>query len=479
LALLYTLPIEGSPYRGNTNIHAWTVTGLRFWTKRQHADGSFDEYYPFEHGYIPTSFSLYAVVEACRVLDLQDGEVMEACVRAATYLSRTQEQQALNQESAAIPGLYATYLLTGEANIKEAVERKVANFCALQSSEGWFAEYGGADIGYLSTTLDYLAEYWRMSDDDRAWAACAKILDFSRYFIHQDGSAGGQYGSRNTEYFLLSGLATMAGKSSLAVSMLAKLREQITAPESAYASFDDRYLCHNMLHSLLRAIRNLPERQATPLSLPCQTDHSCYFPEAGILSYNRQGRHLICALKKGGVIRLFNDGREIFCDFGYRLKRQPGTTAATNWLNHDLEVQCDGDSYSVNGPLTEVPQQAITPWRHMALRLAAKVLGRRLIPSLKKRLIFVDRRSQARLAQKVLNGPDTLEIEDQIHVGPAAGHVYPACKFSLRHVASSKYYQADELAEIEGEGWSDIEKVVVRRRVDCTTGAVETEEETS
>ena len=479
MALLYTLPIEGSPYRGNANIRAWAVAGLRFWAKRQHADGSFDEYYPFEHGYIPTSFSLYAVAEACRVLDLQDGEVMEACVRAATYLSRTQEQQALNQESAAIPGLYATYLLTGEANIKEAVERKVANFCALQSSEGWFAEYGGADIGYLSTTLDYLAEYWRMSDDDRAWAACAKILDFSRYFIHQDGSAGGQYGSRNTEYFLLSGLATMAGKSSLAVSMLAKLREQITAPESAYASFDDRYLCHNMLHSLLRAIRNLPERQATPLSLPCQTDHSCYFPEAGILSYNRQGRHLICALKKGGVIRLFNDGREIFRDFGYRLKRQPGTTAATNWLNHDLEVQCDGDSYLVNGPLTEVPQQAITPWRHMALRLAAKVLGRRLIPSLKKRLIFVDRRSQARFARKVLIGPDTLEIEDQIHVGPAAGHVYPSCKFSLRHVASSKYYQADELAEIEGEGWSDIEKVVVRRRVDCTTGAVETEEETS
>jgi hypothetical protein len=46
-------------------------------------------------------------------------------------------------------------------------------------------------------------------------------------------------------------------------------------------------------------------------------------------------------------------------------------------------------------------------------------------------------------------------------------------------VASAKYYQADELAEIAGEGWSGIKKVVVRRRVDWTTGAVETEEETS
>ena len=126
-----------------------------------------------------------------------------------------------------------------------------------------------------------------------------------------------------------------------------------------------------------------------------------------------------------------------------------GKTAATNWLNHDLKVRYESGNYEVNGPFTEVPQQAITPWRHMALRLAAKVLGRRLIPSLKKRLIFVDRRSKARFARKISTGPDALEIVDEICVDPVGASVYPASKFSLRHVASSKYFQTVSISSQE------------------------------
>jgi hypothetical protein len=188
---------------------------------------------------------------------------------------------------------------------------------------------------------------------------------------------------------------------------------------------------------------------------------------------------LICGLKKGGVIRLFNGGREIFRDFGYRLQLTPGKTAATSWLNHDLDVCCEGETFAVCGPLTEVPQQAITPWRHMGLRLAARVLGRRLIPSLKKRLIFADRRSPARFVRKIRTGREALEIEDRIEIGEAGGRLYPACKFSLRHVASSKYFQADELAGPESEGWSGVRQVAVRRKVDWVTGVVETHAETS
>jgi hypothetical protein len=479
LALLYVLPLQGSPYCGNPQMRAWAVAGLRFWAGRQHRDGSFDEYYPFEHGYIPTSFSLYAAAETCRVLELADDAVVAACLRASKYLGRTAERQAVNQEAAAIPGLYATHLLTGDQGVKNALENKLDRFFALQSAEGWFAEYGGADLGYLSTTLDFLAEYWRMSDDSRAFDACVGILEFAQYFIHQDGSAGGQYGSRNTEYFLLSGLSALVGASPVAVAMLQKLRQQWGAPASAYAAFDDRYLCHNMLHSLLRAIRNLPEAMAAVAALPCHTEHLRYFPEAGLLSLGQGTSHLICGLKKGGVIRLFSDGREVFRDFGYRLQRGPGKTAATNWLNDELDVRHEEGVFEVSGHLTEVPQQLVTPWRHMGLRLAARLLGRRLIPSLKKRLIFVDRRSEAHFVRKIHTGREALEIEDRIHIGDTGGRLYPACKFSLRHVASSKYYQADELAAPDAEGWSGVRQVAVHRRVDWVTGAVETHAETS
>ena len=473
LALLHQLPLAGSPYCGNLQIRAWAIAGLRFWAGRQHRDGSFDEYYPFEHGYIPTSFSLYAAAETCRVLDWRGDEVVTACRRASAYLAKTEERHALNQEAAALPGLYATYLLTGDEQIRSVAGQKFERFLALQSAEGWFAEYGGADMGYLSTTLDFLAEYWRISADQRAFDACEDIIDFARYFIHQDGSAGGQYGSRNTEYFLLSGLSSMAGASDVAAAMLSGVRRQMGDPASAYASFDDRYLCHNMLHSLLRAIRNLPEETATPSELPCQTEHERYFPEAGLLSLGKGRSHLICGLKKGGVIRLFNDGREIFRDFGYRLQCAPGQIAATNWLNGDLEIRRGEGCFAISGQLTEVRQQVATPWKHVALRLAARVVGRRLIPSLKKRLIFVDRRSPVRFARSVCTGGEALEIEDRIDLNGVDGRLYPAGKFSLRHVASSKYYQPDELAAPAEAGWSGVRHVAVHRRVDWTTGVVE------
>jgi hypothetical protein len=369
--------------------------------------------------------------------------------------------------------------LTDDQGIKDALENKVSRFCSLQNAEGWFAEYGGADLGYLSTTLYFLAEYWRMSGDQRAWDACAGIVDFAQYFIHQDGSAGGQYGSRNTEYFLLSGLSAMAGRSPLAVAMLAKVRLQIGTPDSAYAAFDDRYLCHNMLHSLLRAMRNLPQETAGPAELPTEVEHRRYFPAAGLLSLGREGSHLICGLKKGGVIRLFHEGREVFRDFGYRLQCRRGTTAASNWLSEELHVRQEEDGYTVSGAFTEVPQQAITPWRHMGLRLAAKVFGRRLIPHLKKRLIFVDRKSATRFERRIRTGSAGLEIEDWIQIGESGARLYPACKFSLRHVASSKYYQADELAEPDNESWTGVREVAVRRLVDWTTGKVVTQVETS
>ena len=117
------------------------LAGIRFWANIQHSDGAFDERcYPWEHGYIPTSFSLHAIAEACRLLECDDDQVLQACRRAARYLMHNEESQALNQEAASIPGLYATYLLTGEAWIKEAAIAKFERFIQRQSPDGFFPE---------------------------------------------------------------------------------------------------------------------------------------------------------------------------------------------------------------------------------------------------------------------------------------------------------------------------------------------------
>lgn len=481
LALLYALPLTGSPYYRSRRMAEWAVAAVSFWMKIQNRDGSFNEYYPYEHGYIPTSFSLYAVVETCRMLEFDRPEVQQACLRAARYLIEHEEVQALNQEAAAIPALFSTYLLVGEGWAKEGAAHKLRDLLARQSREGWFAEYGGADLGYLSTTLDFLMEYYRLSRDLPALKAAERIVQFSQYFIHQDGSVGGQYGSRNTEYFLLSGLSAISPYSPVAQQMLHKLRERVGTTDSYYASFDDRYLCHNMMHSLLRSIRNGCESEtegqpviATYRALPCEERHEQYYSEAGLVSLNNGHYHLICGLKKGGIVRLFAGQREIFQDVGYRLKQYPGTVATTSWLNPDYQVDVSSGCYQVSGPFVAVKQQRISPWRHVLLRLAAWIMGRQLIPFLKKRLIFAGKKAPANFSRRVCIGEQEIEIEDRIWCERRISLISMADKFSLRHVASSKYYQPDELVDRERMSWNQVQRVHVHRRIDIATGHIVT-----
>ena len=157
--MLYCLGLPKTLYKKNEKILDWATAGLHFWTRIQHSNGAFDEYYPSEHGYIPTSFTLFSATETCTLLKVEDPAVLESCLKAARYLIRHSEVEALNQEAASIPGLFNVYLLTGEKWAAKAAREKFERLAKKQSPDGFFSEYGGADIGYLSTTLDFLLEY--------------------------------------------------------------------------------------------------------------------------------------------------------------------------------------------------------------------------------------------------------------------------------------------------------------------------------
>ena len=66
--------------------------------------------------------------------------------------------------------------------------RRLEEFFAAQSTEGWFPEYGGADTGYLSVTLDALADYGSLTGDPRAAAAMERALGFIGSLLSVAGS---------------------------------------------------------------------------------------------------------------------------------------------------------------------------------------------------------------------------------------------------------------------------------------------------
>ena len=66
IALVYPNPFDGNIYFGHPEVRDREIAGLDFWTKIQHRDGSFDEFYPYERGWVGlAAFTRYTAVETC------------------------------------------------------------------------------------------------------------------------------------------------------------------------------------------------------------------------------------------------------------------------------------------------------------------------------------------------------------------------------------------------------------------------------
>ena len=478
----------------------WARAACEYWASQQHRDGTFDEYYPNERAVIPTSFSTFAVSRIYTAGGLEAEKpspaVMQALVRAAWALSKRSERFALNQEAASLPAMLAVAKLSGDDRLRRAAEAKVERFLALQKKEGWFDERGGIDVGYLSTTLDYLCEAHRLLLREDVLDAARRTADVLQYFCHPDGTCGGQYGSRNTEYLIPSGFeylaathAPSAASPPSAAAVSAWLHERVVGAhgtrgaDSFYAAFDDRYLCHNMLHAAVRAREYYIERtrhgrtERPLVPVPSAGAHDKHFVEAGLWVAGDWHAQTVVALKKGGVVHgVTADGRYLG-DYGYRCLDAGGRLLVSSWQSERWRVERIENGYRTTGPLCRAEFTRITPLRHIALRVLAGVLGPRLIPLLQKRLILHDAPSAATLTRTVTRDGDRLRVEDRLESPAPLVEVWAAPKYSLRHVASSMYFRDEEYA-LEGARRAPlpIEQVggayVVRRTRawDLTTG---------
>lgn len=471
LAKLYRLDFPGNPLYQNQA--AWDIAAatLDFWEKIQLRDGSFNEYYPHEHGFPPTAFSFYSVCEIYRELGLDQPATLKAFSKTARYLASHIEPQASNQEMASITALYSYSLICPDTTIRPALERKLQRFLSTQSAEGWFPEYGGADFGYQSVCLDMLAEYCHLSHDERVLEPMQRIVEFMQWFVHPDGSIGGEYGSRNTTYFLPFGLELMASRgNAAAIAMRSAIFDRCDQPDYFQNSIDDRYFSHYVLHSFVRAYELPLQKVEHAITLPYQEPGDKYFPESGLLSKTNKQYFAVCSLKKG-CLKVFQKDRCVFSDYGYRIQMGKNTTAATNWLDNETHYSFDEKSSQaiMQGRFTKVHLQIASPVAHFGLRMASFLLGNRLIGLLKKKMIFVDKHADVQFERTMIWEEKKILIKDKIQ-SPEVVTLKSAPPFSLRHVASSKFFAISDAVEREPVVLSHIKNAVIEIEYDMDTG---------
>lgn len=226
---------------------------------------------------------------------------------------------------------------------------------------------------------------------------------------------------------------------------------------------DDRYFSHYLLHSFLRALEKRQNNKVYPVNrLPFQYDQVQFFRQAGLLSYTKSGKYVIIGGYKGGVCRVFDGEVPCFEDYGYRVRLGKGKIAATNWQNPNYAVNFEKDTFVVSGRFNLVKQKVSTPIMHLGLRIASVAVGSRIIGLLKKMLIFVDKQTDICFERQIKICGEKIQILDKIQ-SPQPIDLECADGFSLRHVASGRFFAAADIGNHSRQIYRNIKEISLER----------------
>lgn len=468
LDALTRLDLPGNTLLGHSMARKWADASALFLLQRQLKSGGFEEYYPFESGYPPAAFGLYAAGLIWRgqgFPQLSEEEV-KALQRGVGWLLANPETQALNQEAAGLCALAYASKVAGVSVDPARLDARLGEFYRAQTEEGWFPEYGGPDLGYLCVTIDCLYDLYDLTGDTRAWTAMKRAVGYIATMLASGGRVPVMVNSRNTDYLAPYGLARLGASDKTASACVHAMLLRIGEPDHFLHATDDRYLCHYIGQSFFRSLEYL-DKLTEPAQLPCDAGGEFFHAEAGQYVRHEQERSLYFAGQKGGVVYLFGLDGMVDTDFGWRMdtgKKQ----AVTHWQAESWEVAYEkGGETSVTctGPVHAQGFAASTPVRHMGLRVLSFLFGNKLIPLLKKKLIFRASSLPIVFTRTLKFGMDGTTLTDIFSCLPDGLEPRPAPQASMRHVASAARFSHEELMPVPRFEIDRSEGFVARRKM--------------
>ena len=469
LALVYKFDMPGNIYYQKEKVRDWTVAGLNFWADIQHKDGSFDEFYPYERGWVgPTAFTTYTTIEALNILgDEVPNEVrekvMSAVRKAAHFIAKgeSEEDHLANHHAMACLAVWKSYELLGDEALKSGFEKVWKDFLSYHTDEGWSVEYDGIDPGYLSATVSFLAKIYQTNPDPRLLEVMKASVEKCSYFAYPNGFYAGSMGSRNTLHFYCHGFEVMADEIPLAGSVAEHLlgglaEDKLVPPEI----ISDRYLVYRVPEFLLAYLdyaQKPDDRPALPFEREPFTE---FLPGCRVYVKNAPNYYAIANLAKGGVLKVFDKSGEeskgelVFNDCGHIGQSAEGKTFTSQWIDPSFKVQQDDKSFQISGNAQWVPSHKVfNLTKNLAFRGVLLLTGwspklsHLLKGQIRKTLMLGQRpaplsfRRQVSFAEDEIKLTDTLTLEGQINVTSLS----LGDEFFVRYVPQSRYFQSQEL----------------------------------
>ena len=463
-ALVYARPYPGNIWHGQERMRELAVAGLHFAHRSSHKDGTCDDYYPWERAMGALAFSTYAATEAYQVLALNDNELLSFFRLRGDHLLRHNESGRLSNHQA-LSGLtlFNIYLLCGDERFRRGAEDRVALALSWQHPlEGWFQEYEGADPGYQTCTIDFLAKYWKKSGNDEVLEPLRKAVHFCTLFLHPDGSYGGEYGSRNTYHYYPHGFELLAADIPLAAQINDAWLEG-AAKGKRYYNDDDRMIGH-LAYNWLQAWDDFSsDRPAT--SLHARADFIKWMPDAGLAAIKSHGHYLVAGMKKGGVFKYYNDQQCLISDTGLIGELSDGRVIVSHLQDekHVVEAIPEQGLLNVKGVMSVRSGKLATPFRQILFRILNMSLGRffpNVLRALLQRLLITGKkRTDLHFERTIECGKGLLRVTDHIPTGASFTRLSIGSDATSIYVAASNVYQESTISC----SWLDAPEKVLKK----------------
>lgn len=433
----------------NAVVERWCVGAIKALARQVDGQGRVDEYYPFEAGYPPAAFGLYAAARilfewqtnAPELVALVDTTPLK---RLATHLAARVEQGATNQQAAGLAGLALAAKVGLVPELTTRIETLARLIFDAQHPEGWFNEYGGPDFGYLTVTLDALVDYYDATSDRRALTAIDRAVSFLAQMVGVDGCLPSTINSRNTDYVVPYGLVRAAAWNPTASWLVAELFSNMANPTHFLWSTDDRYHCHYIFASIVRSLSHLDSMQ--PAQSPNLED-TTWLEGCGFWIYrsHEPAWTAYVAARKGGLVRIHQQGcQPTVLDHGWRILKDKQIWT-TNWWSADWHIQKQTDHIQISGHCQKAKFHTVNPFKHLILRGLAFILRQGVIPLLKRVMIFRPGSSDGPYFKRQVEiGDWGVRIKDHIKSYKGA-EARTSVRQNLRHVASADSFSREEL----------------------------------
>lgn len=377
LAMAFKHPFPNNPYYGNERLRELVIGSIEFAKKSGHADGSCDDYFPFERALGALVFSLYAMTESYLVLGLQRPDLVEFFHTRASWLCKHNESgQLANHQALAALALYNVFLLTGDETFRKASDDYRDITLSWQNEEGWFQEYEGADPGYHSCSIAFLAKLWQKSKDERLVAPIGRAIEFASYFMHPDGSYAGEYGSRNTYHFYPHGFEVFADRFPLA-GRIAQTYLQRGLPERRRYFNDDNRMCAHYVYDWMQSWLDWQGDARDGTLEQHRGPFTKWFPNAKMLVKKTPAYYAVMSLAKGGVLKVYDDQGPLYSDTGPIAKTTSGDVLVSHMVeDNPIEAEPATGRFSTQGKMSKRKHQLASPVKQAAFRAMNLTVGR-------------------------------------------------------------------------------------------------------